>query len=68
VVADLKKISEKELDAFIQNVEIPRKPATNNADASKSDLEETLKEVSDVELESFLEEIPTADEELAVID
>jgi hypothetical protein len=69
VVADLKKVSEKELDAFIQNVEIPRKTTINNADAeSKSDLEETLKHVSDVELESFLEEMPTADEELAVID
>ncbi len=69
VVADLKKVTEKELDAFIANVEIPRKPqVTENNKSQKEQLKEELKAVPVSELENFLEAIPTADDELPVID
>jgi hypothetical protein len=67
----LKTISTKELDAFIEKVDVA--PATEHVASAdhqneNGTLRKMLKDVSDKELDSFLNQIPTADDELFVTD
>lgn len=66
----IQNTSTEELDAFMKTV--PVYPATLQsaalAPAEKTEVKEWLKDVPETDIEAFLAELPTADEELMVID
>jgi hypothetical protein len=57
---ELKKASTPELDAFITDVTVSNEPATKNA----AEVKQLLQDVSDNDLEAFLDQVPTGDDEL----
>lgn len=66
---EIKKVSIKDLEDFIQNVPVTikeTKPATISSD--KENVKELLKDVSDTEMETFLSALPTADDEVLLTD
>jgi len=68
VDSELKKVSTNELETFIKNVEVPKNETVKNSAPKKEEVKQMLDDVTDKDLEAFLEQVPTADEELAVID
>ncbi|MGE5521113.1 MAG: hypothetical protein ACM3VS_14400 [Candidatus Dadabacteria bacterium] len=72
VIKDLKTVSTNELDEFIKKVDAVDATAKNTAanhNKSKNDnLRTMLKDVSNDELENFLNQVPTANEELLITD
>lgn len=70
VVQELKKASTEELDNFISAVPLNRGKLekTTSKPAEKAEVKELLKDVSQKEIDAFLEQLPTADEDLLVID
>jgi hypothetical protein len=67
---DMKNISTEEVEAFINN--LPLNPAKvqrpSAAPAEKQEVAKWLKDVPQAEVDAFLEALPTADENLLVID
>ena len=70
VVQDLQKASTKELDEFIQTTQVNPDKVQKPVYASKEtkEVKEMLKGVSEKEIDSFLEQLPTGNEDLMVID
>jgi len=71
VAQDIKKASTAELDAFIKSVplEVAKTPKTKTASSTEhGEVKELLQNVSVKEMDAFLEQLPTGDDELAVID
>ena len=70
VVQDIKNLSTKELDEFIKTVPVSpfKKQKVAVQPAEKSEVKDLLKDVSEKEIDTFLEQLPTAGEDLASID
>lgn len=69
VVQDIKNASTRELEEFINTVPVaPQEKATAAKPAEKTAVKEMLKDVSVKEIDAFLEQLPTNDEDLALID
>lgn len=69
VVQDIKKASTNELDEFIRTV--PVVPARQQAAAQpteKATVKALLNDVTEKEIDAFLEQLPTAEDDLALID
>lgn len=70
VANDIKNVSTKELDEFIGTV--PYNPAKlqkkNQTSVTGNDVEVFLKDISENEMDAFLDQLPTADADLFVID
>lgn len=67
---EIKKVSTKELEEFIANVQVPT-VQTSHKEAvlsGKKDVKDLLKDVSDTEMETFLSTIPLGDEEVFITD
>lgn len=69
VMQDLKNVSPKELDEFMSTM--PLKPAetreSSSVSVNKGEVKKLLKDVSAKEIENFLEQLPSVDEDLAII-
>lgn len=63
----LNQVSLNELETFIENVETPAKKQVTASKASSS-IEKELRDIPMQDLEMFLDQVPTGDEELALID
>lgn len=69
VVKDIEKASTRDLEEFINTVPVaPQEKATAAKPAEKAEVKELLKDVSVKEIDAFLEQLPTNDEDLALID
>jgi hypothetical protein len=70
IVKEIKQASTKDLEEFINNVQVnPAKvPNGENPASDRKEVEELLKDVTITEMESFLAAIPTADDDLLVTD
>jgi hypothetical protein len=70
VVQDIKKVSTKELDEFIQAASLNSLQAQKRASqpSETKEIMDLLKGVSKKEIDTFLEQIPTADKDLFIID
>lgn len=70
IAGQLQGVSNKELDEFIKTTDFDG-PSTGQTamgrKPAKAEVQELLKDVSDKELESFLNQVPTDDEDLYVI-
>jgi hypothetical protein len=69
VAGQLKGVSNQELDEFINltDITIGSNQTASNQAPVKTDVKRMLKDVSDNELESFLNQVPTDDEDLFAI-
>ena len=67
---EIKQVSTKDLEDFIETVEInaSRVPKKSTKDPDTKEVEELLKDVSVKEMESFLSSLPTADDDLLITD
>lgn len=69
VLQDLKNVSPKDLDEFMETV--PLRPAEaqekSSVSVGKGEVEKLLKGVTEKEIENFLEQLPGVDEDLAII-
>ena len=68
VVRDLQKASTKDLEEFMNTVPVAPKEETTAKPAEKTEVKNLLQDVSVKEIDAFLEQLPTADDELALID
>lgn len=68
MVQEIKKASTKELDEFIENVQIAsvKKVKGNFPSSDDEKVKALLQDVTDTEMDAFLNAIPTADDELSV--
>ena len=62
VAVEIKKASTEELNAFIKTADVSSTDDNSTAQNTK-DVRQLLKDVSDGELETFLNQVPTEDEE-----
>ena len=69
-VEEIKQVSTKDLEEFIENVEVaaPKGQNKSTKDPNTKDVKELLKDVSVNEMESFLSSLPTADDEFLITD
>jgi hypothetical protein len=66
---EIKRVSTKELEQFIENIPAIVPPASNEENApSEEGAQKLLKDVSVNEMESFLSALPASDDELSVTD
>ena len=66
---EIKKVPTQELEEFIQTVQVSTpKVREENTVSSNNEVEDLLKDVPTSEMESFLSALPTADDELLIID
>lgn len=63
VAAKLQNTSNQELDAFMQTADAGHITAKAQAPAAKTEVKKLLKNVSNEELEEFLDQVPVSDEE-----
>lgn len=68
VVRDIQKASTRDLEEFMNTVPVAPKQETAAKPAEKTEVKNLLKDVSVKEIDAFLEQLPTADDELALID
>jgi hypothetical protein len=62
VAIELKKASTEELNAFVKKTDVSLTDESTTAH-NPTDVKQLLKDVSDKELEAFLDQVPTDDEE-----
>lgn len=69
VLSDLKKVSKKDLEDFIQTV--PLRPTEtkdgSSASVNKEEIKKLMEGVSKKEIDNFLEQLPNVDDDLAII-
>lgn len=70
VTQDISKASTEDLDAFIKSVPLNQRKLQGKASqpATQGEVKDLLKDVSEKEIDNFLDQLPTADEDLAIID
>lgn len=69
VVQEIKKASTNELDEFIRTVPVvPDKQQAAAQPTEKASVKALLNDVSEKEIDAFLEQLPTAEDDLALID
>lgn len=68
IIKEIKSISTKDLETFIKNVDVDDKKHIAKSPSAIKELKEELKDVSDTELDSFLDQIPTSEDDLTQID
>lgn len=67
IAQQLKTVSTKELDDFVKAADVASStPVTAQSSPAKKEVKQMLQDVSDKELDAFLEQVPTDDEETMI--